>query len=208
MTDKAILIGIAGGTGSGKTSVACAITKDFDRENVALIEQDSYYHDQCNLPFEERVKINYDHPTSMDFDLMKKHLAQLLNFQEVPVPIYDYSKHTRSDKTHVFQGQHIIVLEGILALHDEELRNMMDIKIYVDAPADIRILRRMNRDIHERGRSFESVVGQYYETVRPMHIQFIEPTKVAADIIVPGGARNKVAIDILKTKIREILRNK
>lgn len=208
MSHKAILIGIAGGTGSGKTSVARAITKDFNREDVALIEQDSYYHDQADLPFDKRARINYDHPHAMDFALMKEQLTRLLNFETVEVPIYDYSRHTRSDRKHRFSGQHIIVIEGILALYDEALRKMMDIKIYVDAPDDIRLLRRLNRDIHERGRSFDSVVTQYYETVRPMHIQFVEPTKLLADIIVPGGANNKVAIDILRTKIREILRNK
>ena len=208
MNKKAILIGIAGGTGSGKTSVAKAITQNFDRNDVALIEQDSYYHNQSELPMEIRVKTNYDHPHAMDFALMKEQMADLLNFKQVNVPAYDYNEHTRSNQTHSYHKQHIIVLDGILALYDKGLRNMMDIKLYVDAPDDIRILRRISRDISERGRTMESVIEQYQKTVRPMHLEFVEPTKQFADIIVPEGAHNKVAIDILRTKIREILQNK
>ncbi|MBF0106731.1 MAG: uridine kinase [Deltaproteobacteria bacterium] len=208
MKQKAILIGIAGGTGSGKTSLAQVITQDFNKEDVAVIEMDSYYHDQSHIPFEQRTKTNYDHPKAMDFALLKSHLKDLLELKPIAVPVYDYVQHTRSEKTIHFQGQHIIVLDGIMALHDEELRNMMDIKLYVEAPDDIRILRRLKRDIRERGRDFDSVVTQYYETVRPMHIQFIEPTRLKADIIVPEGPRNIVAIDILRTKIKEVLRHK
>lgn len=203
--DKVILIGIAGGTGSGKTSVAKAMIAEFPKEDVAYIEQDSYYRDLKDLPVEERKKVNYDHPDAMDFEHMRKDVLKLLKRQPVDVPVYNYETHTRSDKYMHFSGQHIIVLEGILSLYDKSLRDMMDIKIFVDTPDDIRILRRMKRDIDERGRSFDSVVQQYYNTVRPMHLQFIEPTKAHADIIVPEGASNLVAIDILQTKLKDLL---
>ncbi|MCP5463792.1 MAG: uridine kinase [Deltaproteobacteria bacterium] len=205
MKEKVILIGIAGGTGSGKTSVARAITGDCSRDDVALIEQDSYYHDMKNLELSERAKINYDHPKAMDFDLMKQQIKSLLNRKPVAVPTYDYTNHTRSENTVSFSGQHIVVLEGILALYDAELRDLMDIKIFVHAPDDIRILRRIRRDLKERGRDFDTILEQYYETVRPMHMQFVEPTKRFADIIVPEGAHNHVAIDILRTKIKNLL---
>ena len=201
MTRKSILIGIAGGTGSGKTSVAKAITRDFSPQEIALVEQDSYYLDQSHLPFEEREKINYDHPHSMDFDLMKTQIKALLDNEPVSVPLYDYDKHTRSGKTVDLHQHHIIVFEGILALYDPELRDMMDIKIYVDTADDVRILRRLCRDVNERGRSIDSITDQYYKTVRPMHQQFIEPTKSNADIIIPEGANNKVAIDVIRAKI-------
>lgn len=205
---RPILIGIAGGTASGKTSVARAITQDFDRNDVALIEQDSYYHDHKDLPLSERAKINYDHPEAMDFDLMHTHIANLLSGNEIHVPEYDYDNHARSTNSNRYQGQHIIVLEGILALFSDELRKLMDIKIFVETADDIRIIRRMKRDIESRGRNMDSVITQYFSTVRPMHLQFVEPTKTWADIIVPQGATNKVAIDLLKTKIKDLLRQK
>lgn len=208
MTQRPILIGIAGGTASGKTSVAKAITQDFDRNDIALIEQDSYYRDHSDIPVSERAKINYDHPESFDFALMKQHILDVLDGREIQVPVYDYDNHARSTKTHRFQGQHIIVLEGIMGLFDDDIRKLMDIKIFVDTADDIRILRRMKRDIEERGRTYESVISQYFSTVRPMHLQFIQPTKTWADIIVPQGATNKVAIDLLKTKIKDLLRQK
>lgn len=203
--DKVILVGIAGGTGSGKTSVARAMIEEFPKEDVAYIEQDSYYRDLKDVPLEERQKVNYDHPDAMDFDLMRKQVVKLLKREPVDVPVYDYESHTRSAKVLQFSGQHIIVLEGILSLYDKTLRDMMDIKIFVDTPDDLRILRRLKRDIKERGRDLDSVVTQYYKTVRPMHLQFIEPTKAHADIIVPEGASNLVAIDILKTKLKDLL---
>lgn len=200
------MIGIAGGTASGKTSVAKAITADFSLDQIALIEQDSYYLDLSHLSKEERDTFNFDHPNAVDFNLAKDHLSQLLKGNPIDVPIYDYTTHTPSGNNTHLDGQHIIILEGILALHDEEIRNMMDIKIFVDAPDDIRILRRLKRDIEERDRSLTSVINQYYATVRPMHIQFVEPTKRHADIIIPNGARNTVAIDIMRAKIKELIR--
>lgn len=205
MSKHAILIGIAGGTASGKTSVSREITKNFPKQHVALIEQDSYYHDHKDITVEERAKINYDHPEAFDFNLMREHMLALLSGQKIHVPQYDYDTHSRSSETTPYQGQKIVVLEGIMALFNEELRNLMDIKIYVDTSDDIRIIRRLKRDMEDRARSFDSVINQYFETVRPMHRQFIEPSKTWADIIIPQGASNKVGIDILKTKIKDLL---
>ena len=209
MVQKAILIGLAGGTGSGKTSVARAITADFPTADVALIEQDSYYFDLEHLPMEKRATMNFDHPDSMDFELMTQHIDALMYGGSIDVPVYEYDKHARSkDQHHTYQGQHIIVLEGIFALYNEGLRKRMDIKIFVDTPDDVRIIRRIKRDMTSRGRDFDSIIKQYYETVRPMHKQFVEPTKRYADIIMPEGAYNTVAIDLMRTKIKDILKKK
>ena len=202
---KIILIGIAGGTGSGKTSVANAILTEFPSSEVALIQQDSYYNDLKHLDFDERATVNFDHPNAVDFDKMGDDLQLLMNGEVVKVPIYDFNTHTRTNETVTIGNHHIIVLEGILALFDEKIRTMMDIKLYVDTPDDIRIIRRIKRDINKRGRTFESVIEQYYKTVRPMHQQFVEPSKKFADIIIPEGSHNKVAIDIIRTKIVSIL---
>ena len=207
---KTILIGIAGGTGSGKTSVANAIIKEFSPTEVALIQQDSYYKDLKHLSMDEREHVNFDHPNAVDFIEMGNHLKSILDGKIIDIPIYDFNTHTRRIQTHKIGNHHIIVLEGILALFDKNIRDMMDIKFYVDTPDDIRIIRRIKRDINKRGRSFESVIKQYYSTVRPMHEQFVEPSKKYANIIIPEGAHNKVAIDIIRTKIVSILleRNK
>ena len=207
MDKYAILIGIAGGTGSGKTSIAKAIASDFGKSEVALIEQDSYYKDLSNLTMEERSLVNFDHPDAIDFTLMSAHLKELLAGNMVDVPIYDYITHTRRRESREIEKHHIIILEGILTLLDQTIRNMMDIKIYVETADDIRIIRRVKRDINKRNRIFESVIEQYYKTVRPMHIQFVEPTKKYADIIVPEGGQNKVAVDILRTKIMTLILN-
>ena len=205
---KTILIGIAGGTGSGKTSVANAILAEFPSSEVALIQQDSYYHNLKHLHFDERATVNFDHPDAVDFHKMGEDLELLMADETVQIPIYDFNTHTRTDETLTIGNHHIIVLEGILALFDEKIRNMMDIKLYVDTPDDIRIIRRIKRDINKRGRTFESVIEQYYNTVRPMHQQFVEPSKKFANIIIPEGAHNKVAIDIIRTKIVSILLEK
>jgi uridine kinase len=205
MDKKAILIGIAGGTGSGKTSIAKAIASDFGKSEVALIEQDSYYKDLSNLDFEARAAINFDHPDSVDFPLMKSHLADLVMGKNVNIPIYDFTSHTRKKETMLVEKNHIIIMEGILALFDQDIRELMDIKLYVETADDIRIIRRIKRDIEDRDRTFTSVIEQYYKTVRPMHIQFVEPTKKYADIIIPEGGRNKVAIDILRTKLMTLI---
>ena len=202
---KTILIGIAGGTGSGKTSVANAILAEFSSSEVVLIQQDSYYHDLKHLHIDERATVNFDHPDAVDFNEMCENLQSLVDGQTVQIPMYNFNTHTRTDDTLTIGNHHIIVLEGILALFDEKIRNMMDIKLYVDTPDDIRIIRRIKRDINKRGRTFESVIEQYYNTVRPMHQQFVEPSKKYADVIIPEGSHNKVAIDIIRTKIVSIL---
>ena len=207
MDKYAILIGIAGGTGSGKTSVAKAIAADLGKSDVALIELDSYYKDLSHITLEERSAVNFDHPDSVDYLLMKEHIKKLINGGKVNIPLYDFTTHTRKKKTQSVEKHRIIILEGILALFHADIREMMDIKIFVDTADDIRIIRRIKRDINKRNRTFSSVIEQYYRTVRPMHIQFVEPTKMYADIIIPEGSHNKVAIDILRTKIMTLILN-
>ena len=205
MTNNSFLIGIAGGTGSGKTSIANAIAAGFDPSEVSIIQQDSYYKDLSTLSMEERSSMNFDHPDAIDFDLMKDQLIDLLNGQSVNIPEYDYSTHTRTNRTRVMEKQNIIIIEGILALFDPNVRNLMEIKIYVETADDIRFIRRLKRDVQKRGRTLTSVIQQYYKSVRPMHIQFVESTKKYADIIIPEGSHNKVGIDILQTKIMSLI---
>ncbi|MER2263063.1 MAG: uridine kinase [Psychrobacillus sp.] len=200
-----LIIGITGGSGSGKTSVTQAISEVFKDHSVVVIEQDYYYKDQSHLEFEERLNTNYDHPFAFDNDLLIQHVNDLLNDKAIEKPIYDYAQHTRSSETVLIQPKDVIILEGILVLEDERLRNLMDIKLFVDTDSDLRIIRRILRDIHERGRTVESVVEQYLTVVRPMHNQFIEPTKRYADVIIPEGGQNEVAIDLMVTKIKTIL---
>ena len=205
MTNNSFLIGIAGGTGSGKTSIANAIAAGFDPSEVSIIQQDSYYKDLSTLSMEERSSMNFDHPDAVDFDLMKDQLIDLLNGQSVNIPEYDYSTHTRTNRTRVMEKQNIIIIEGILALFDPDVRNLMEIKIYVETADDMRFIRRLKRDVQKRGRTLTSVIQQYYKSVRPMHIQFVESTKKYADIIIPEGSHNKVGIDILQTKIMSLI---
>lgn len=205
---KPVVIGVTGGSGSGKTSVTKAIYESFQGHSILLLEQDYYYKDQSHLPFEERLKTNYDHPLAFDNDLLIDHVGQLLRYETIYKPVYDYSLHTRSSEVIEVQPKDVIILEGILVLEDERLRNLMDIKLYVDTDADLRIIRRLMRDIKERGRSIDSVIDQYVNVVRPMHNQFIEPTKRYADIIIPEGGHNHVAIDLMVTKIKTILEQK
>ncbi|MDQ0158708.1 uridine kinase [Alkalibacillus salilacus] len=208
MNDKPIIIGVAGGTGSGKTTVTRSICDQFENTSILMLEQDSYYKDQSHIPFEERLNTNYDHPLAFDNDLLIDHLDRLSRRETVQKPVYNYELHTRSDETITVEPQEVIILEGILILEDEKLRNMMDIKVFVDTDADIRIIRRMMRDIKERGRTLESVMDQYMNVVRPMHLQFVEPAKRYADIIIPEGGENHVAIDLLSTKIKSIIDKK
>ncbi|NRD75930.1 uridine kinase [Bacillus sp. BRMEA1] len=208
MMPKPVVIGVTGGSGSGKTSVTKAIYESFKGHSILILEQDYYYKDQSDLPFEERLKTNYDHPLAFDNDLLIEHIENLLNYKPIEKPVYDYSIHTRSDQVIHVEPKDVIILEGILVLEDERLRNLMDIKLFVDTDADIRIIRRLTRDIKERGRTFESVIEQYTNVVRPMHNQFIEPTKRYADIIIPEGGQNHVAIDLMVTKIQTILEQK
>lgn len=206
MNDKAIIIGIAGGSASGKTSIAAKVYEAFEEKHqVVIIKQDDYYKDQSDLPMEERVKTNYDHPLAFDTDLLVKHLKMLKNKLAIEKPTYDYTMHTRSDVTEVIEGKDVLILEGIFVLAEEEIRNQCDILVYVDTDGDIRFIRRLRRDMEERGRSLDSVCEQYLNTVRPMHEQFIEPSKKYAHIIIPNGGSNVVAIDLLITKIRSII---
>jgi uridine kinase len=202
---QSILIGIAGGTGSGKTSMAKNIVRDFDPDQVVIIEQDSYYYDLKDIPLDVRHHHNFDHPDAYDFTLMKKQIRDLIDGKTIEIPIYDYKTHTRSSQVHRVTGHKIIVLEGIMALYDHELRDMMDIKIFIQTDMDIRFIRRLTRDLKQRGRSVKSVIHQYLHTVRPMHEQFVEPTKKYADIIIPEGGHNTVAIDLFTTKVTSLL---
>ncbi len=206
--NKPVVIGVSGGTGSGKSTVAKAIFKSLPDENILIIEQDAYYKDQSNLTYDERVKTNYDHPLAFDTDLLIEHVKQLCEHKCIEKPIYNFSIHNREEKTVNVQPKEIIIIEGIMILEDARLRNLMDIKIFVDTDADVRIIRRITRDINERGRTLESVIEQYLTTVKPAHEQFIEPTKKYADIIIPEGGYNKVAIDIMTTKVMSIIKEK
>ncbi|MBM7660726.1 uridine kinase [Bacillus mesophilus] len=208
MGSKPIVIGIAGGSGSGKTSVTKAIYEHFKGHSILLIEQDFYYKDQTHVPMEDRLKTNYDHPLAFDNDLLISHMKELLQYKPIEKPVYDYKLHTRSKDVIIVEPKDVIILEGILVLEDDRLRELMDIKLFVDTDADIRIIRRMLRDIKERGRTLDSVIEQYISVVRPMHNQFIEPTKRYANIIIPEGGHNHVAIDLMVTKIQTILEEK
>lgn len=206
MENKAVIIGIAGGSASGKTSIAQSIYDRFKGSHrVKIIKQDDYYKDQSDKTMEERVKTNYDHPFAFDNDLLVSDLKKLKQKQRIEKPTYDYSLHTRSDITEVIEDRDVIILEGIFVLAEEEVRDLCDILIYVDTDADIRFIRRLRRDVEERARTVDSVCNQYLETVRPMHEQFIEPSKKYAHIIIPEGGTNTVAIDLLITKISSIL---
>ncbi|MBM7554675.1 uridine kinase [Thalassobacillus pellis] len=205
MQDRPVVIGVAGGTGSGKTSVTRSIIQRFADKTILMIEQDYYYKDQSHLPYEERLQTNYDHPLAFDNDLLIAHLKQLIDEKTIEKPVYDYKLHTRSSETIRVEPKEVIIVEGILVLEDDRLRDLMDIKVFVDTDADIRIIRRLMRDIKERGRTIDSVIEQYTNVVRPMHLQFVEPTKRYADIIIPEGGQNHVAIDLMATKIQTIL---
>ena len=199
-----LLIGIAGGTGSGKTTITEKIIEKFP-DQITIINQDSYYRAFNDLPLKERAKINFDHPDSFDWLLLFKHLENLKNNVPIESPIYDFKNHCRSSATVLKKPAPIIIIEGILIFDNPQLRELMDIKIFVDTDSDIRILRRIERDIEERGRSLPSIIAQYYETVRPMHIEFVEPTKRSADVIIPEGGYNLIGIDMIIAKIKSCL---
>ncbi len=205
MNVSPILIGIAGGTGSGKTSIAKNLLTEYGEGEVVVIEQDAYYRDLSNISLEERHLQNFDHPDAIDIELFNQQLIDLIKGQSIHMPIYNFSTHTRKDEIRKVDSHHVIIVEGILALHYSALRELMDIKIFVDTPDDIRFIRRMSRDVEERSRTVQSVIDQYLKTVRQMHKQFVEPSKYFADIIIPEGGQNRVAIDLLRTKINAIL---
>ncbi|WP_427834555.1 uridine kinase [Actinobacillus pleuropneumoniae] len=204
-----IVIAIAGASASGKSLIASTIYKELKEElnsdDIGIISEDTYYKDQTHLTMEERVKTNYDHPNSMDHHLLVEHLRQLKQGEAIEIPEYDYSEHNRKTTTKNFTPKKIIILEGILLLTDEEIRNEINVSIFVDAPLDICFIRRLQRDMLERGRTMDSVIAQYRKTVRPMFLQFIEPSKQYADIIVPKGGKNRIAINILKAQLKQLL---
>ncbi|AGI32973.1 TPA: uridine kinase [Mannheimia haemolytica] len=209
-TSSCVVIAIAGASASGKSLIASTIYKELKNElgtdNIGIISEDAYYRDQSHLTMEERIKTNYDHPNSMDHHLLVEHLRQLKQGNAIEIPEYDYTEHNRKTTTKHFEPKKIIILEGILLLTDENIRNEINVSIFVDAPLDICFIRRLQRDMVERGRSMESVISQYRKTVRPMFLQFIEPSKQYADIIVPKGGKNRIAIDILKAQIKQLLK--
>jgi uridine kinase len=203
---RPVVVGVAGGTGSGKTTIVEEILKGLDTSAVSLIQHDSYYRDRSHLPSAERDNINYDHPDALETSLLIEHLNQLLTGHAVDIPIYDFATHTRKAEHRRVEPRKVIVVEGILILADTGLRSLFDIKVFVDTDADIRFIRRMERDIAERARTRESVVKQYMESVRPMHLDYVEPSKRYADVIIPEGGYNLVAVDMLITKIQSVIR--
>ena len=197
-----LLIGIAGGTGSGKSTVASKIAAGLPADAVAVIDHDSYYRDHSHLSEEERAQLNFDHPDALDNDLLVRHLEELRSGRPVDVPIYDFKTHARLVERRHQRPTRILIVEGILVFVEERVRQLLDVKIFVDTDADIRVFRRIRRDMEQRGRTFESIRDQYYKTVRPMHLQFVEPSKRWADLIIPEGGNNKVALDLIVSHVR------
>jgi uridine kinase len=200
-----LVIGIAGGSGSGKTTVAQEILQRVGPDRIAYIQHDSYYKDLTGLPPAQRVEVNFDHPNSLETELLIEHIEKLKNGQAIEVPIYDFSTHSRTDKIFRVNPRGVIIVEGILIFVDAALRPMFDVKLFVDTDADIRLIRRLERDITERGRTVESVLKQYQSTVRPMHLEFVEPSKRYADIIIPEGGHNMAALDMVVARIESLL---
>lgn len=203
LQSNSLIIGLAGGTGSGKTTVTRAILNALPPDSAAVLEHDSYYKDQGHLSFAQRLETNYDHPFAFDTPLLIQHLRKLQRGEAVEKPVYSFVEHTRLAETQLVSSRPVVILEGILILEDQRIRDLLDIKVYVDTDPDVRIIRRIIRDIGERGRTLESVVEQYLSVVRPMHLQFVEPTKRYADLIIPEGGENTVAIDLLVAKIHQ-----
>ena len=201
---RPVVIGVAGGTGSGKTTVVTKIMDSLGDDAVSFIQHDFYYKDHPELTLEDRGALNYDHPDALETSLLAAHLEELRNGRVVKAPRYDFSLHARKTETQSIEPRRAIILEGILILVDEALRELMDIKVFVDTDPDVRFIRRLQRDLNERGRTMESVIDQYQKTVRPMHLEFVEPSKRYADIIIPEGGSNTVAVDMLLTKVRSI----
>ncbi|MDA0378145.1 MAG: uridine kinase [Bacteroidetes bacterium] len=199
---RPVIIGLAGGSGSGKSTILHRLLADLGPERVSVLEHDAYYRDQTHLPVEERQRVNYDHPDSLETGLLVSHIEALLDGQSVEKPVYDFTRHTRAERTISIRPTPIIIVEGILVLAETGLTDRMDIKLFVDTDDDIRLIRRIRRDMVERGRTLESILEQYETTVRPMHIEFVEPSKRRADVIIPRGGHNEVAFDMVLSRIR------
>jgi len=198
-----MIIGICGGTGSGKTTIARRIIESVGRENVILIEQDSYYRNLSDMPLDERHQANFDHPDSIDSEMLMNHLKRLRSGDSIEMPVYDFVSHTRSNRFDRIEPKPVVLVEGILIFSEPHILSLLDVRVFVDTPDDIRFIRRLQRDIKERGRTTESVIAQYFATVRPMHFEFVEPSKRSADIIIPEGGNQEIGIEFLCGKIRE-----
>lgn len=205
---ETLVVGIAGGTGSGKSTIAHKIGEALPPEHVAMLEYDAYYRDRSDLSYDERNQLNFDHPDALETDLLVHHLKELLAGRAIEMPSYDFAAHRRGDKTRRIEPTSVIIVEGILVLADERLRSLMNIKLFVDTDTDIRVFRRIRRDMEHRGRSFASIRDQYYNTVRPMHLEFVEPSKRWADLIIPEGGNNLVALDLVSAKLRNFVRER
>jgi uridine kinase len=201
---RPVIIGVAGGTGSGKTTVVQEIVRRLGPDDVAVVQHDSYYRDRSAIPLVERERINYDHPDALETPLLVEHARALLAGRSVDVPVYDFSTHTRTDQVVRLAPRKVVIIEGILVLAEPDLRALMSIRVFVDTDADIRMIRRLRRDMRDRGRTLDSVVGQYLDTVRPMHLEFVEPSKRHAHVIIPEGGENLVAVDMLVARIEAI----
>jgi uridine kinase len=204
MTSSPIVIGVAGGTGSGKTTVARAIRDRLGAARIAYLPHDAYYRSAADFPHERRDAINWDHPDALDTELMVAHIRQLKNHQPVLLPVYDFAAYRRTDQTVLVTPQPVILVEGILIFAEPQLRKLFDVKIFVDTDADLRLIRRLQRDLTERGRTLDSVVQQYLSTVRPMHLEFVEPSKRFADVIIPEGGQNAVALDLIVSRLESL----
>ncbi|MDP2053259.1 MAG: uridine kinase [Acidobacteriota bacterium] len=204
MKKPSFVIGVAGGSGSGKTTVVRRIVDSLGLDEVTLLDHDRYYRDRNDLRLEERAALNYDHPDALETDLMVRHVRELKAGQAVEVPQYDFTRHARLSETNTFQPRRALIVEGILVFTDAALRELMDIKVFVDTDSDTRFIRRLRRDVAERGRTMESVIDQYQSTVKPMHLEFVEPSKRYADVIIPLGGHNTVAVDLLLTMLRSV----
>jgi uridine kinase len=202
---RPLVVGVAGGSGSGKTTVVREILHRLCPERVGVVHHDAYYRDYAHLPHDVRATINFDHPDALETELLEAHLRALLDGEVVRMPVYDFTTHTRTSQTVPVRPTDVLIVDGILVLAEPSLRKLMDIRIFVDTDADLRFIRRLDRDIRERGRSLESVVQQYLESVRPMHMDFVEPSKRWADVIIPVGGENRVAIDMVVTKLASII---
>ena len=200
-----MIIGICGGTGSGKTTIARKIVQDVGAENVVLVEQDSYYRNLADMPLDERHQANFDHPDSIDSEMLMNHIKRLKGGQSIEMPIYDFKSHTRSNRAELIEPKEVVIVEGILIFAETRVLDLLDVRVYVDTPDDIRFIRRLKRDITERGRTTESVIAQYFATVRPMHFDFVEPSKRHADIIIPEGGQAHVSVNMLCGLVREKL---